>query len=74
MEQQTVGPLSGIRVVEMAGIGPCPLAGQILGDLGADVIIIDRPGGDPNWAMDNDVTRRNKRSVALNLKSEQGKA
>ncbi|MEM9355250.1 MAG: CaiB/BaiF CoA-transferase family protein [Pseudomonadota bacterium] len=74
MEQQSVGPLSGFRVVEMAGIGPCPLAGQILGDLGADVIIIDRPGGDPNWAMDNDVTRRNKRSVTLNLKSEHGKA
>ena len=73
MEQQSVGPLSGVRVVEMAGIGPCPLAGQILGDLGADVIIIDRPGGDPNWAMANDVTRRNKRSVALNLKSEPGK-
>lgn len=73
-EQQSQGPLSGIRVVEMAGIGPCPLAGQILGDLGAEVIIIDRPGGDPNWSMENDVTRRNKMSVALNLKSDAGKS
>ena len=73
-QQQSAGPLNGIRVVEMAGIGPCPLAGQILGDLGADVIIVDRPGGDPNWSMENDVTRRNKKSVALNLKSEVGRA
>ena len=66
------GPLSGFTIIEMAGIGPCPLAGQILGDLGADVIVVDRPGGDPIWGMAHDVSRRNKRSVALNLKSDAG--
>ena len=38
-----MGPLSGFRVVEMAGIGPCPFAGMVLSDLGADVIRVDRP-------------------------------
>ncbi len=65
----TKGPLSHIRVIEMAGLGPCPLAGQLLGDLGAEVIVIDRASG---VADPKDINRRNKTSVALNLKSERG--
>jgi alpha-methylacyl-CoA racemase len=61
------GPLAGLRVVEMAGLGPCPLAGQLLADLGADVIVIDRKSGK---ADRSDVNRRSKRSVALDLKRE----
>ena len=38
------GPLTGLRVIELAGIGPGPHAAMILGDLGADVVRIDRPG------------------------------
>ena len=60
-----MGPLSGLRVIEMSGLGPCPLAGQLLGDLGAEVITIDRVPSPPD---STDVTRRNKRSVVLNLK------
>lgn len=58
------GPLSSITVVELAGIGPGPYAGQLLADLGADVIVIDRPGGGMPKAVDG----RGKRSIVLDLK------
>ncbi len=66
-----MGPLADLKVIEMAGLGPCPLAGQLLGDLGADVIVIDRASGKP---MNTDVNRRGKRSIALNLKDQRGVA
>lgn len=61
--------LHQLKVIEMAGIGPCPLAGQLLADLGAEVIVIDRAStpADPT-----DINRRHKRSIALNLKSPEG--
>ncbi|MDX2547777.1 CaiB/BaiF CoA-transferase family protein [Streptomyces sp. WI04-05B] len=67
------GPLSGVRVVELAGIGPGPFAAMLLADLGADVVRVDRPGGtglavDPEY----DVTNRNKRSVIVDLKAADG--
>ncbi|MFJ8076936.1 CaiB/BaiF CoA transferase family protein [Streptomyces sp. NPDC096176] len=67
------GPLAGVRVVELAGIGPGPFAAMLLGDLGADVVRVDRPGGaglsiDPAY----DLTNRNKRSVLIDLKSDEG--
>ncbi|MFE9444176.1 CaiB/BaiF CoA transferase family protein [Streptomyces sp. NPDC006602] len=69
------GPLSGVRVVELAGIGPGPFAAMLLADLGADVVRVDRPGGaglaiDPEF----DVTNRNKRSVIVDLKAADGPA
>ncbi|WP_319824640.1 CaiB/BaiF CoA-transferase family protein [Thalassovita sp.] len=65
----TNGPLHGLRVVEMAGIGPAPLAGQFLSDLGAQVTLITRKSGKANKA---DINNRGKRSIALNLKDAQG--
>ncbi|MFC8422805.1 CaiB/BaiF CoA transferase family protein [Streptomyces sp. NPDC057236] len=70
---RTAGPLDGVRVVELAGIGPGPFAAMLLADLGADVVRVDRPGpsplgGDPA----RDVTNRNKRSVLVDLKSPEG--
>lgn len=65
------GPLKGLEVIEMAGIGPGPLAGQLLADLGADVIVIDRAEAP---ADKTDVNRRGKRSVFLDLKSEEGRS
>ncbi|MGW0823425.1 CaiB/BaiF CoA transferase family protein [Streptomyces sp. NPDC002845] len=67
------GPLTGVRVVELAGIGPGPFAAMLLADLGADVVRVDRPGGtglavNPEY----DVTNRNKRSVIVDLKSPDG--
>ncbi len=53
----------------MAGLGPCPLAGQLLADLGASVTVIDRESEPVDLT---DVNRRGKRSIALNLKTEAG--
>ncbi len=61
------GPLSGVKIVEFAGIGPGPFCGMLLSDLGADVVRIDRKGGGRGSKFD--VTARGRRSVALDLKT-----
>ena len=63
-------PLSGIRILEFASIGPGPFCGMLLSDLGADVVRIDRPGVTPQGV--GPVTGRGRRSVALDLKSADG--
>lgn len=68
------GPLQGLRVVELAGIGPGPHAGMVLGDLGADVARIERPGGSVGIPLNpRDATLRNRRSVVADLKGEEGR-
>ncbi|MEM9966457.1 MAG: CaiB/BaiF CoA-transferase family protein [Pseudomonadota bacterium] len=62
----SAGPLSSLKVVEFSGLGPVPLAGQLLADLGADVICVDRVQSD---ADPTDINRRGKRSIVLNLKT-----
>src|SRR5437868_1766095 len=72
-----MGPLSGCRVVELAGIGPGPFAGMILADLGAEVVRVDRPAPSDQDAPHRagfDVLGRGKKSVALDLKSPQAVA
>ncbi len=66
-------PLDDIRVIEFAGLGPAPFAGQLLGDLGADVVIIDRPRRGA-VSLEHSVERRGKRSVVLDLKDPEGVA
>ncbi|WP_067671430.1 CaiB/BaiF CoA transferase family protein [Nocardia miyunensis] len=67
------GPLAGLRVVELAGIGPGPFAAMLLADLGAEVLRVDRPGGGNSMvAPALDVTRRGRRSVVLDLRSPGG--
>jgi len=66
----TFRPLKDIKILEFAGIGPGPFAGMILADMGADVVRIDRPGITPQGV--GAITGRGRRSVALDLKSEQG--
>ena len=61
------GPLTGLKIVEFAGIGPGPFCGMLLSDLGADVVRIDRKGG--RGGAPTDVTARGRRSVALDLKT-----
>ncbi len=68
------GPLSGLKIIEMAGIGPAPFACMLLADLGADVIRVDRPGGGAMSATDSpaDVLQRGRRSIAVDLKNAKG--
>ncbi len=65
---QGSGPLKGVKVVEIAGIGPSPHACMILADLGADVIRVERPGGQVLTGGPHDLLNRGRPSVALNLK------
>ncbi|WP_405150638.1 CoA transferase [Sphaerisporangium sp. NBC_01403] len=64
------GPLSGVKVLELAGIGPAPFAGMTLADLGAEVVRVDRPGGSGFFpgAEHLDLLNRGKRSILLDLK------
>jgi len=69
------GPLEGIRIVELAGIGPGPYTCMLLADAGADVLRVDRatgqppsPGAGPHW----DLLNRSRPSVAVNLKDAEG--
>lgn len=69
------GPLSGFRIVEMAGIGPGPFACMLLSDMGAEVIRVERATGGNALSADGnpgDVLARGRRSVAINLKDPQG--
>ena len=70
------GPLAGIRVIEFAGVGPCPMAGMLLSDLGAEVIVLDRmepTGLGIERQRRFDVVRRGKSSVAVDLKRAEGR-
>jgi len=72
-----IGPLSGITVVEMAGIGPGPFAGMMLADLGATVVRVDRLAGSGGGLSElsagrADVVSRGRRSIAVDLKSPEG--
>ena len=70
-----MGPLTGIRVIEIAGIGPGPFCAMMLADMGADVVRIDRAsaarGGDPDRPP-LDLLNRGRRSVGIDLKSPEG--
>ncbi len=63
------GPLAGLKIIEMAGLGPGPFAAMMLADHGAAVIRVERPG---NLAVPKDPLTRSRRSLSLNLKSEEG--
>ena len=65
---QGTGPLKGVKVVEIAGIGPGPHACMLLADLGADVIRVERPGGQLLAGGAHNILNRGRPSVALNLK------
>jgi len=67
-----MGPLSGIKVVEIAGLGPGPFCAMLLADLGAEVLRIDRPANRDVLAQSHDILARGRRSVAIDLKHPQG--
>jgi alpha-methylacyl-CoA racemase len=63
-----LGPLSGIRILELTGLGPAPIGCTMLADLGAEVIRIERASARPGDAPPIDPLARNRRSIALNFK------
>jgi alpha-methylacyl-CoA racemase len=71
-----MGPLAGLRVLELEAIGPGPFCGMMLADMGADVLLVDRPT-DPGLGLSRerwyDVMLRGRRSVTLDLKSDAGR-
>lgn len=66
----TGGPLAGVKVIELGGIGPGPHAGMVLADLGADVVRVRRPGGLTMPSEDRDLLHRGKRIVNLDVKTQ----
>jgi alpha-methylacyl-CoA racemase len=71
------GPLSGYRIIEVAGIGPAPFAAMMLADMGAEVVRVERSGAVRGPAPDSphvDVMRRNRRNIAVDLKHPDGAA
>src|SRR4029453_19525922 len=68
------GPLAGIRVVELAGLGPAPFAGMLLAALGAEVVRVERPDASPLRVGDPrfDLLNRGKRAIVVDLKHESG--
>lgn len=70
----TNGPLSGLRIVEFAGLGPTPHAAMMLADMGADVVRIERPNAKPLIPQNPDFLNRSRRFTTLDLKSDTGRA
>ena len=75
------GPLEGVRVVEFAGLGPGPFCGMLLADLGADVVKVEQPAGDPfrafrggTYSPHYQTYNRNKKSVTLDTRQADGLA
>ena len=67
-----MGPLKGLKIIEISGIGPAPFCGMMLADMGAEVVCIDR-SVKPMLDYRTDCTRRGKKSIGLDLKSPQGR-
>jgi alpha-methylacyl-CoA racemase len=69
-----MGPLAGVKIIEIKGIGPGPYAGMLLADLGAEVVVVERSSQPSGIALPSalDVNARGKKSIALNLKTPAG--
>jgi len=65
------GPLAGYKVIEIAGIGPGPFCTMMLADMGAEVVRIDRLGGNDLLGLKHDMLARGRRSLAVDLKNVQ---
>jgi alpha-methylacyl-CoA racemase len=67
-----MGPLTGLKFIEMAGMGPAPFCGMLLADLGAEVITIGRKSVPTDTPAAQVLSERGKRTIALNLKTPEG--
>ncbi|SEB24698.1 CaiB/BaiF CoA-transferase family protein [Variovorax sp. YR216] len=74
MNKSRGGPLAGLRILEIAGIGPAPFCGMLLADLGADVVLVDRlqAGAEDIDLGAQAISNRGKRSIAVDLKTADG--
>lgn len=66
------GPLAGLRIVEIAGLGPTPFAAMTLADMGAEIVRITRPGAPDLIGQTTDILNRGRASIALDLKDPEG--
>ena len=67
-----MGPLNGLRVIELQGIGPGPFCGMMLADMGAEIIRVDRAGSVGTEARESDVLARGRKSIGVDLKNTDG--
>ncbi|CAA0092094.1 Acetyl-CoA:oxalate CoA-transferase [Zhongshania aliphaticivorans] len=67
-----MGPLTGLRILEIEGLGPAPFAGMMFADMGAEVISITRKSAAADAPINNSISERGKKSIALNLKDPRG--
>jgi len=67
------GPLSGYRIIEIAGIGPGPFAAMMLSDMGAEVIRVERTQAVRPGGANGDIMQRNRRNIAIDLKADEGR-
>lgn len=77
VDEARSGPLSGLKVIEMAGLGPVPLAGLMLAEMGAEVLRVERLGGGRdflNLPRQYDLDRHGRSIIKVDLKHEIGRA
>jgi alpha-methylacyl-CoA racemase len=67
-----MGPLQGVKIIEVGGIGPGPFCGMMLSDMGADIVRVERKGGLALSEPKYDVLTRNRRSVCIDLRKSEG--
>ena len=67
-----MGPLKGVKVVELQGIGPGPYCGMMLADMGAEIIRVDRAGSVGGEANVTDILARGRKSIGVDLKNPEG--
>ena len=72
MSVDRTGPLAGVRVLELAGIGPIQLGCMLLADMGAEVVRIERPGGHVYVPPEREVAHRSRPSIVINLQTAAG--
>jgi alpha-methylacyl-CoA racemase len=70
--RQPAGPLAGVRIIEIAGLGAAPFCGMLLADMGAEIVRVDRLGGSAGPHPETDPLSRSRKSIAVNLKDPRG--
>ena len=72
VKEENMGPLTGVKIIEVGGIGPGPFCGMMLSDMGAEIVRIERKGGLSLSEPKYDLLTRNRKSISMNLRKPQG--